>query len=88
MIWTCDGMGNLWQFFGLPDPDAGGVTRVAEQTNAAPSQRLTNEPIQAPEPAVAELVEPETVQNPKNGMDCVHLMVSHFMTSPAMVYEC
>ena len=23
-------MGNLWQFFGLPDPDAGGAARVAE----------------------------------------------------------
>ena len=21
-------MGNLWQFFGLPDPDAGGAARV------------------------------------------------------------
>ena len=23
-------MGNLWQFFGLPDPDAGGAARVAD----------------------------------------------------------
>lgn len=65
MIWTCDGMGNLWQFFGLPDPDAGGVTRVAEQTNPAPSQRLSNEPIQVPEPVVAELVEQEIVHEPQ-----------------------
>jgi hypothetical protein len=54
MIWTCDGMGNLWHFFGLPDPDAGVAQRQPQVTTSASNPTLTNEPVQAPEIVVEE----------------------------------
>ena len=53
-------MGNLWQFFGLPDPDAGVVTRIPETREGTANQRLTNAPVEPPEP-VAEVVQPQPV---------------------------
>ena len=38
-------MGNLWQFFGLPDPDAGGAARVAEAPAPTQNRQLSNEPV-------------------------------------------
>jgi len=38
-------MGNLWQFFGLPDPDAGGVARVADTPTSTQNRQLSNEPV-------------------------------------------
>jgi len=38
-------MGNLWQFFGLPDPDAGGVARVADTPTRSQNRQLSNEPV-------------------------------------------
>ena len=40
-------MGNLWQFFGLPDPDAGVATRVTEPRAATQSRQLSNEVVEA-----------------------------------------
>ena len=41
-------MGNLWQFFGLPDPDAGGAARVAEAPATTQNRQLTNELVAEP----------------------------------------
>ena len=38
-------MGNIWQFFGLPDPDAGGAARVAEAHASTQNRQLTNKPV-------------------------------------------
>lgn len=59
-------MGNLWQFFGLPDPDAGGVTRVAEPQTGTPNQRLTNEVVEPPEPVVQEVIQPQPIPQPSS----------------------
>ena len=45
-------MGNLWQFFGLPDPEAGVVPQSPEEPQATQNQRLTGTPSDVPEPVV------------------------------------
>ena len=56
MIWTCDGMGNLWHFFGLPDPDAGVAQRQPQATTRPSAPSLTNEPVEVPEIVAEEVV--------------------------------
>tara|TARA_B100000614_G_scaffold74437_1_gene66468 strand:- start:4242 stop:4790 length:549 start_codon:yes stop_codon:yes gene_type:complete len=57
-------MGNLWQFFGLPDPDAGVVTRPSEAREAPQNPRLSSSPEAIPEPVVEEtILEPTQVQS-------------------------
>ena len=48
-------MGNLWQFFGLPDPDAGGAPRVNDQQTAGQNRQLSNEPLEV-ETQVVEVI--------------------------------
>ena len=53
-------MGNLWQFFGLPDPDAGGVARVAEAPATAQRSQLSSAPVEAVTQVVEETLEVPT----------------------------
>ena len=48
-------MGNLWQFFGLPDPDASVLPRDSEIRKDVQNQQLTNSPTEVLEPIVEEL---------------------------------
>ena len=52
-------MGNLWQFFGLPDPDAGVVTRVPENQEGS-NQRLSSQPEEVSEPTI-EVIQSEPI---------------------------
>ena len=49
-------MGNLWHFFGLPDPDVGVAQRQPQATTRPSAPTLTNEPVEAPEIVVEEAV--------------------------------
>ena len=51
-------MGNLWQFFGLPDPDAGGTARVSEPPPTPQRSQLSNEPSEPETQVVEETLEP------------------------------
>jgi hypothetical protein len=53
-------MGNLWQFFGLPDPDAGVVSKIPETQEGRTNQRLTNTPAEVEEPTI-EVVQPQPI---------------------------
>ena len=50
-------MGNLWQFFGLPDPDASVAPRTQEARAQQTTPSLTNEPELTPELVVEDVVE-------------------------------
>ena len=52
-------MGNLWHFFGLPDPDA----NVSQRTEEVKAPTLSNNPIEEPEIVVSEapIAEPVSV---------------------------
>lgn len=52
-------MGNLWQFFGLPDPDAGVLPRSSDGRRTSQNQQLTSEPSKVEEP-VAEDLKPQS----------------------------
>ena len=52
-------MGNLWQFFGLPDPDASVAPRTQEASAQQATPSLTNEPELTPELVVEDVVESE-----------------------------
>ena len=63
-------MGNLWQFFGLPDPDAGGAARVAEAPATAQNRQLSNEPVAVETQIVEETLRLKSTEtSPSNGMD-------------------
>ena len=51
-------MGNLWQFFGLPDPDASAAPRTPESNAQRSNPSLTNEPELIPEVVVEGVLEP------------------------------
>ena len=50
-------MGNLWQFFGLPDPDASVAPRTQEPSAQQATPSLTNEPELTPELVMEDVVE-------------------------------
>ena len=52
-------MGNLWQFFGLPDPDAGGAARVVEAPATTQNRQLSNEPVAVETQIVEETPTPQ-----------------------------
>ena len=51
-------MGNLWQFFGLPDPDASVAPRTPEASTQQSKSSLTNEPEIVAEVVVEDVLEP------------------------------
>jgi len=63
MIWICDVMGNLWQFFGLPDPE-GGAQPVTEQKPLVEQNPALVQQEQIPVPVSEQQTEESNLMTP------------------------